>query len=80
MKPVKFEQANAIIGEGQKEYIPLPAHISEENGGLVVSCWELTDEDIEKLKTTKTIWVLQLTHKKPVQPQLISLDCPFEPC
>ena len=42
MKPKQFPESNVVYGENQDEYLPLPAHKTEE--GIVITCWELSDE------------------------------------
>ena len=40
----------------------------------VICCFELTDEEIEKLKETKQIWYSQMTFGHPMHPMLMSVD------
>lgn len=75
MRPIEFKEMNAVFGAWQKEYEPLPAHLTES--GEVVSCWELTPEDIERVKKTGCVWLSQLTFKDPLQPVCITADYPF---
>lgn len=48
MKPKKFNEVNVIYGEGQPEYLPLPAHKTE--AGEVTTCWELSPEEKNKYR------------------------------
>lgn len=73
MKPIEFEEQNILFGENQPEYQPLPAFKGKGPQGEVISCWELTDEEIEKLKVTKQIWVSLLTFDKPLHPIFITV-------
>lgn len=66
MTPKNFPQANVIYGEGQEEYQPLPAHKTKE--GDVIVCWELTDEEIEKIKETKCLYLSIMTFGRFLQP------------
>jgi hypothetical protein len=66
MIPVKKPWNNVVMGEGQPEYIPLPAH--KTPGGEVMSAWELTDEELEHVKKHKTIMLCVSTYNQPVQP------------
>lgn len=68
MQPIKFPEANVVFGEGQSEYKPLPALKFPSNDGEVITCWQLTDEEIETIKETKCLWLSQLTFNTPLQP------------
>lgn len=75
MKPVNFEEVNAVIGEKQEEYEPLPALIKdyEDDGQVleraqVVSCWELTDEEVADIVKNRKLWLSTLTFGYPFQP------------
>lgn len=70
MKPLNFDGANVVFGANQPEYQPLPAHINEY--GDVLTCWELSDEDIKAITENRCIWVGQLTFNQPLQPILVS--------
>lgn len=76
MKPVEFDGWNAEIAKDQKEYLTLPAHIAKD--GEVVSCWELSDEEIEEIKKTKRIYLGISTFNKPLQPQRLSVYNPVK--
>jgi hypothetical protein len=75
MRPKEFAQQNAVFGAGQKEYQPLPAHLSGD--GQVVSCWELSAEDIERVKETGCVWLSVLTFREPLQPVCLMTENPF---
>ena len=77
MKPIDFEQANIKIAEKQDEYLTLPAHHDPEQG-ILTSCWELTPEEIEKVKETGRIYLRQWTFNEPMQPILPSVENPLE--
>lgn len=70
MEPIKFEGANVVYGEKQPEYMPLPAH--RNDNGDVMTCWKLTDEEIQQVVENGCIWVGQLTFNQPLQPMLVS--------
>lgn len=72
MKPITFPEVNTVFAVDQPEYQPLPSH--KNSVGDVTTCWELTDEEIEKLKETKCIYLSVKTFNKLLQPQLLSLD------
>lgn len=68
MLPIEFEGQNVIYGKDQKEYLPLPAYVS--NDGIATSCWEFTDEEIETLVKTKRMYISQMTFNQPLMPVL----------
>lgn len=76
MKPVMFDYQNCIYAEDQPEYLPLPAHKKED--GTVISCWELSDNELEQLIKTKKIYIGVLTFNQPLQPILPIVRSPFE--
>lgn len=76
MKPTDFPQSNTVYGKDQPEYLPLPAHRTED--GYVVSCWELTEEEVEQISQTRKLWVGQLTFNHPLQPQALIVEDPFK--
>lgn len=62
---------NIIFAKDQPEYIPLPA-ISE--GNVVISKWNLTDQDIKKIFDSRSIYLMQLTFGQPLQPVRLDTD------
>lgn len=70
MKPVEFPEQNVIFAKDQPEYLPLPAY--KENGpqGQVISCWELTEDELEEIRRTGKIWLMTMTFNNPLQPIL----------
>ena len=58
MKPIDFKESNYNLG-------PPPGMTKEEcgflnikdTGSVLISCWELSDEEIEEIKERKTIWL-----------------------
>lgn len=94
MKAVTFLQANFNLAEGQSEYITLPSYaVLDVEGNLatdpatgelldpevrVVSCFELSDEEIAELVRTKKLWHIRLTFGSAYQPMRMSTLNPFE--
>jgi len=76
LKAIKFEGANIEFAKDQEQYNTLPACAVRDKQGTVISCYELTDEEIEKLKKTKRIYLTLLTFNDPLQPQLLTVDNP----
>jgi hypothetical protein len=74
MKPIMFKQANTTFAKDQKEYIPLPAHRTEN--GIVTSCWKLSLFESIKLLFTKKIYVSIMTYNNKLQPQLLKTKPP----
>jgi hypothetical protein len=70
MTPVNFKGQNVIFGEGQPEYQPLPAIKTPD--GVVITCWQLTLEELEEVKETGQIYLQQSTFNKPLQPVFLS--------
>lgn len=74
MKPIEFPGANVTFAKDQPEYQPLPAMVLKDNEGSVITCWELTDEEIETISKTKKLYLKQLTFRHPLQPILPTVD------
>lgn len=72
MKPVKFPEANAIFGEGQPQYEPLPVLLFPD--GQVISCWQLSEEEKARVAETGEIWLSQLTFNRPLQPVFMTVE------
>lgn len=72
MAPKEFPEQNVIFAKDQPEYNPLPAFRDEK--GDVVTCWELSDEEIERLIQTKTIYQAVKTFNNPLQPVFITTE------
>jgi hypothetical protein len=66
MKAVEFREQNKIYAKDQAEYKKLPVHYKVN--GECISCWELTDEEIDIIRETKRVYVSQLTFNAPLQP------------
>lgn len=85
MRPVYFPQQNTILGRDQTEVNALPAfrgeipyHPTWGNTERVISCYRLTDKDLEDLCRNKILWVQQILGKGvPLQPQLPMIESPF---
>ena len=78
MKPVNFPEHNKVFtkpeGWFDEECQPLPVFQNDEQ---IISCWEVTNEDIEKMKKTKRIWLS--IHGNAQPPVWVSADYPFMP-
>jgi hypothetical protein len=66
MKPKNFPGVNIVFGEGQPQYQPLPALRTPD--GTVITCWELSDEEIETITKNRCMYFKQATFNNPLQP------------
>lgn len=65
MNAIEFKEQTHVIAKDQKEYKPLPAYVSD---GLMVCCFELTEEEKAKVLETKNAKIRVLNFNGPVQP------------
>lgn len=70
MIPIDFPGRNIVFGEGQPEYQPLPAMLVKGIEQEVITCWELTDEEIDELVKTRKLYLCQYTFGSRLQPIL----------
>lgn len=73
MKPIEFPEQNIIATSDDENVKPLPVCISSD-GFQTISCWEVTDEDIERIKQTKRIYLSQMNYGAPLYPVFITSD------
>lgn len=73
MKPIEFPEQNNIATSDDENVKPLPICISSD-GFQAISCWEVTDEDIERIKQTKRIYLSQMNYGAPLYPVFITSD------
>lgn len=73
MKPIEFPEQNAIASSNDANVRPLPCRISED-GTQVISCWELTEADFERLKRKPRIYVSQMTYGGAMLPLFLTTD------
>ena len=79
MKPVEFPGVNVVFAKDQPEYMPLPAmKIPNDPQGLIITKWQLSPEELERVKETGTIHLSMLTFNQPLQPVLLTVDLPTE--
>mgnify|MGYP003496589326 CR=1 FL=1 len=72
MKPTEFKGSNIVFGANQPEYQPLPALALRDQEGTIITCWELTEEELQEVIATKKIYLQQLTFNRPLQPVYIT--------
>lgn len=71
MKPIEFHEQNVVYAKDQPQYTPLPAFKNED--GDLVTCWELSDEEIKYIVETKQLWLGIKTFNQPLQPIFTSV-------
>lgn len=77
MQPIKFPEQNKVFAENQPEYNPLPAYVDAGSEGVVISCWELDEEEKKQIAETGRIYLGMLTFHQPLQPIRSSILNPF---
>lgn len=78
MTPIKFKQCNRVYGEGQPEYLPLPALAVGDDNDTVITCWQLTFRERLKVLFSGRFWFSMLNFRRPLTPILPSVDQPFK--
>lgn len=73
MKPIEFPGHNVVFAKDQPEYQPLPAMVLPEDG-TVITCWELSPQELEVIKKTGVVYLKQLTFRRPLQPVLLMAE------
>ena len=77
MKPIQSKQRNVIIAKDQPQYQPIPAHRAHDECDTVIFCWQLTEEEKQRVMETGVIWHSSMTFGHAFQPQLLSVESPF---
>ena len=72
MKPIEFKEVNVRIAENQEEYQTLPA-LYEPKEGSMTFCFELSQEEKDRIAETGEMWFKVLTFGKPLQPIQMSI-------
>ncbi|MGB4823829.1 MAG: hypothetical protein WBP82_02850 [Leuconostoc mesenteroides] len=70
--PKEVTAVEVLVAKNQEEYRNLPA-IFLKNGDVCPSKWEITDEEFETLKETKSIFVYQCNFQRKIAPMLLSV-------
>lgn len=76
MRPIDFPESNIIFGKDQPPYAPLPALFIPGERGVLLSCFDLSEDEIAELINTKKLWVTVLTFGQPLQPLMVSVEKP----
>lgn len=57
-QPMWFEEANITLGPPggmEADVVPLPVHRTVD--GQLVSCWQVTADELEEIVRTKKVWI-----------------------
>lgn len=78
MKPVSFPEQTTTYAahQPQHQYIPLPAHVSDDAAAAVTSCWVLTWRERLRLLVTGRLWPTLVTFHHPLRPIHLSVIKP----
>jgi len=68
MTPTKFEGQNVVFAENQPEYLPLPAMHLQDQAGTIITCWEMSEEELQEVVKNKRIYLSVMTFNQPLQP------------
>jgi hypothetical protein len=80
MEAINFPGVNTIIGKEQPQYRQLPAMRLKDEDGTVITCWQLSDDEIEAIVKNKKFYIKHLTFNVPFQPinPMVDLDGDIE--
>jgi len=70
-KVTDTQEINIEVAKDQEEYNTIPANYA---GGVMAFAFELTEEDIEKIKKNKRIYVSLLTFGTAMNPINVAVD------
>lgn len=77
MNVVKFPEVDTIaIADGCFDLPMCQAVSGEEQTPRLITCWELTDEEMEIIKKTRCVWLHVCAARTP--PVLVDVHNPFE--
>lgn len=76
MIPVRFPESNAVLAVDQDEYEPIAIYAFGDAERRVVFCCRLSDAEIEEIRSTRTLWIQQLTFGRAFQPIALSTQRP----
>ena len=76
MQPLNFDGANVVFGAKQPKYIPLPAEYRGGKSGEILTCWELSPDELKRVQETGKLWLGVLTFGQPLQPVYLAVEKP----
>ena len=74
MKPVTFKVQNTAFAKDQEQYGTIPTLHMEGPSGTIVSCWELSEEEIAEVVKTGKMWLGLMCFGKPLTPSFLSVN------
>lgn len=81
MKAVLFPEQNVIAARDQVEFKALPGFHGKVPGWdgktEFVCCYELSENEIMKVRATGKIWLRLYTGGGNIQPHIVTVDNPF---
>jgi len=79
MKPIEFKGQNVVFAKNQPEFENLPAYCGPDVEGktVAVTCWEMTDQELQEVVKTKKVFVITVTYGGPIQPQSLEAYNPM---
>lgn len=81
MKPIEFEEQNFRIDpdkdtpEIERCPVPLWTGTDRDNKPNIVTCWSLSDDELETLQATRKLWMV-VRHNK-LRPTLLTVEMPI---
>jgi hypothetical protein len=75
MEPIQFPLVTTVWAKEQPQYRLLPAYVNAEE---TVTCWQLTWRERWRVLWTGRLWFRQMNFGQRLQPQLPSVENPFE--
>jgi hypothetical protein len=78
MKPIEFPEANKVLihPPGMTEEECGDLHVHQTDDGKMISCWELSEEELAAINKTKRVWLWVWGATQP--PVAIDGANPFE--
>lgn len=67
-------EKETVYAEDQPEYIPLPTLRTPD--GIVLSRWELSDEELQTVMATRSVYLALHTFNQPLQPIIMAVEPP----
>lgn len=59
MTPIEFKGQNVIFAKDQPEYQPLPALIVPGQEGEVITCWQFSEDEWERMSKNRCFYLSQ---------------------
>jgi len=66
MKAIPFIQCDYEIYNEDDDKYSIPFCLLDDEDQTLVTCWEVSEEQIETIQKTKKIWVSQITNGQPI--------------